>query len=140
MMATLVASVRATLLRWLKLVPTLFKHDPLFRYASIAAVLALILIAVSIGQDVSGRSALSGTGNRTGSAATAPERVGQNGVVPATGLETTEPPVPGSPGVPTPTKDASPPAIAPGRSLNGIDVAPAPRDSFGTIPQGDKPR
>ncbi|MBZ9709841.1 hypothetical protein LB543_24340 [Mesorhizobium sp. ESP7-2] len=136
----MMASVRAALLRRLKLVPSLFRNDPLFRYASIAAVLALILIAVSIGQDMSGRSALSGTGNRTGSAATAPERVRQNGVVPATGLETTVPPVPGSPDMPAPTEDASPPAIAPGRPLNGIDVAPGPRDSFGTIPQGDKPR
>ncbi|WP_292231720.1 hypothetical protein [Mesorhizobium sp.] len=34
----------------------MFRHDPLFRYATIAAVLALIFLAVSMVQHVGGHS------------------------------------------------------------------------------------
>ncbi|RWH77991.1 hypothetical protein [Mesorhizobium sp.] len=43
-------------MRWAKKVPAMFRHDPLFRYATIAAVLALIFLAVSMVQHVGGHS------------------------------------------------------------------------------------
>ncbi|MER8814133.1 hypothetical protein [Mesorhizobium sp. M0965] len=133
---TLFSSMRATLLRWLKLVPALFRRDPLFRYATIAAVLALMFLAVSIGQDVAGQR-----DDR-------PTDAGKNASTPPTGrdnfeqgnassaAQTTEPPPPG-------TLEPAPeetPAVAPGRPLHGIKVAPAPHDNFGTVPmEGSSP-
>ena len=135
--ATLLGSVRARLLRRLKLVPVLFRRDPLFRYATIAAVLALIFLAVSIGQDVASHrdGPMTGAGKATGSHAKTTDRNGQNKASPSDGSETAMPPVPGSQGAPSATQNAPPPKIAPGHSLEGVDVAPAPRDDFGTVPK-----
>ncbi|WP_027170233.1 hypothetical protein [Mesorhizobium sp. WSM3224] len=132
--ATLLASMRAKFSRWLKLVPTLFKHDLLFRYATIAAVLALIFLAVSFGQDIAGRR----DGPTTGAApATAPDNFQQGNASSAEGSRISEPPAPGSSS--EPAHDETP-AVAPGRPLQGIKVAPAPRDSFGTVPkEGSSP-
>ncbi|MER9632099.1 MULTISPECIES: hypothetical protein [unclassified Mesorhizobium] len=134
---TLFSSVRATLLRWLKLVPALFRRDPLFRYATIAAVLALIFLAVSIGQDVGGQR-----DDR-------PTDAGKNASTPPMGrdnfeqgnassaAQTTEPPHPLGTLEPAPEET---PAVAPGRPLQGIKLAPAPHDNFGTVPmEGSSP-
>ncbi|MER9950019.1 MULTISPECIES: hypothetical protein [unclassified Mesorhizobium] len=135
---TLFSSVRATLLRWLRLVPALFRRDPLFRYAAIAAVLASIFLAVSIGHDVAGQR-----DDR-------PTDAGKNASTPPTGRDNfeqgnassaarsqTEPPAPGSTLEPAHEKT---PAVAPGRPLQGIEVAPAPHDNFGTVPmEGSSP-
>jgi hypothetical protein len=130
----LFSSARATLVRWTRLVPGLFRHDPLFRYASIAAVLALILFTVSVGQHVAGPVAVTGAGGKTGPAAKKiPESGGRQGSADrADGAETAEPPAPGSPGAPSATKDVTP--ISPGRALDHLQVEPASRDSFGTMP------
>ncbi|KUM25573.1 hypothetical protein AU467_25700 [Mesorhizobium loti] len=120
------------LARWLKLVPALFRHDPLFRYASIAAVLALILFAVSIGQHVVGAVAVTGAG-KTGPAATVPEGSERRGRADMTGgAATARPPAPGSPGAPMATTDTAP--IAPGHTLDHLRVEPASPDKFGTMP------
>ncbi|RWD62879.1 MAG: hypothetical protein EOS60_31190 [Mesorhizobium sp.] len=131
-MMALLSSGRATLLRWSKLVPGLFRQDPLFRYATIAVVLALILMAVSMGRDVSARRPLPGTSD---AGANAPEPLGEAG-----SLEAPDPPAPASPGLSPAQQNEPDPAIAPSRSLQGLDLAPAPRDNFGTVPQGGKPQ
>ncbi|RWB66201.1 hypothetical protein [Mesorhizobium sp.] len=135
-MMALLSSGRATLVRWSKLVPGLFRHDPLFRYATIAVVLALILMAVSMGQDVSGRRPLPGT---TDAGAIAPGPSGEASA-PVPNVDAADPPVPASLGQSPAQQDKQDPAIAPSRSLDGLDLAPAPRDNFGTVPQGGKPQ
>jgi hypothetical protein len=136
-MMALLSCGRATLVRWYKLVPGLFRHDPLFRYASIAVILALILMAVSMGRDVSARRPISGT--RDAGAATAPVPNG-GASAPVGNLETAEPPAPASPSLSPAQQNEQDRAIAPSRSLDGIDLAPAPRDNFGTVPQGGNPQ
>lgn len=136
--ATLLASVHARLLRWLKLVPALFRRDPLFRYATIAAVLALIFLAVSIVQDVTGHrdGPMTGAGNNAGTTS-APDSFEQGNASSAAGSRTSQPPAPGSTLEPI---DEKTPAVAPGRPLQGIKVAPAPRETFGTVPkEGSSP-
>ncbi|WP_189510241.1 hypothetical protein [Mesorhizobium sp. M1D.F.Ca.ET.043.01.1.1] len=135
-MMALLSSGRATLLRWSKLVPGLFRQDPLFRYATIAVVLALILMAVSIGQDVSARRPLPGTRD---AGVTAPDPSGEAST-PAGNLDAAKPPAPASPDLSPAQQNEQDPAIAPSRSLQGLDLAPAPRDNFGTVPQGGKPQ
>jgi len=126
--ATLLVSLRAALLRWIKLVPGLFRHDPLFRYAAIAAILAVIFLAVGMVRDGGRDGVVSEAGKTTGSQAKTPDRTGQDNAPPAEQSGASEPPAPGSPDAGQPLK------IAPGRSLQGVDVTPAPRDSFGTLP------
>lgn len=135
---TLFSSVRATLLRWLKLVPALFRRDPLFRYATIAAVLALIFLAVSIVQDVARHAdgPMTGAGKNAGTTS-APDNFEQGNASSAAGSQTSQPPAPGS--TLEPAHDDTP-AVAPGRPLQGIEVAPAPRENFGTVPkEGSSP-
>lgn len=127
--AALSSRLRTAALRCANLVPALFRHDPLFRYATIAAVLALIFLAVSIIQDVGGRGAIDAS-------TTAQDRAPHDAVTPAGNSDRTEPPAPGSTDAPTLTEDA-PVKIAPGRSLDGIDVEPMPKDRFGTLPKGN---
>ncbi|MER8406925.1 hypothetical protein NKH16_19700 [Mesorhizobium sp. M1307] len=136
---TLFSSVRATLLRWLKLVPALFRRDLLFRYATIAAVLALIFRAVSIGQDVAGQrdDRPTDAGKNASTPPTDQDNFEQGNASSAAGSQTTEPPAPGSTLEPAHEKT---PAVAPGRPLQGIEVAPAPHDNFGTVPmEGSSP-
>ncbi|WP_095204596.1 hypothetical protein [Mesorhizobium carmichaelinearum] len=129
----LFSSARATLLRWTRLVPGLFRHDPLFRYASIAAVLALIFYAVSIGQQVAGPDAASSAREKTAPVARDSQGSAQQGSAGTAGnTATAGPPAPGSPGAPSATTDTAP--ISPGRTLDHLKVEPAARDSFGTMP------
>ncbi|MER9228400.1 hypothetical protein NKI39_22720 [Mesorhizobium sp. M0664] len=135
---TLLSSVRATLVRWLQLVPALFRRDPLFRYATIAAVLALIFLAISIVRDVAGNrdGPVAGAGKNAGTPTSTSEKFEQGNASTAAGSRT-EPPAPGS--TSEPAQDHTP-AVAPGRPLQGIKVAPAPHDDFGTVPkEGSSP-
>ncbi|EHH05539.1 hypothetical protein MEA186_30052 [Mesorhizobium amorphae CCNWGS0123] len=139
MNATLLASVRARFSRWLKLVPALFRRDPMFRYATIAAVLALIFLAVSIGQDVAGHHdrPMTGAAKNASTPSTGTDSFELGNASSASGSQTSEPPAPGS--TSEPAREETP-AVAPGRPLQGIKVAPAPHDSFGTIPkEGSSP-
>ncbi|RWK58568.1 hypothetical protein [Mesorhizobium sp.] len=135
--ATLLASMRARFSRWLKLVPALFRRDPLFRYATIAAVLALIFLAVSIVQDVLGNrdGRMTGAG-KNASTTSAPDNFQHRNASSSAGSLMSEPPAPGSTSDPAHEEN---PAVAPGRPLQGIKVAPAPRDSFGTVPEEGSP-
>ncbi len=92
-------------IRWIRLVPALFRHDPLFRYATIAAVLALIFLAVGIGRQIAGFDAVSpmpetaapaGTGTKNGKP--------QGDTDTADDAEMAGPPAPGSPAAPSATK------------------------------------
>ena len=125
----MLSNMLATASRWANLVPGLLRHDPLFRYAAIAAGLALFFLIVRVAQEFAGPGAISPSGLG---------RVEQNPTdsedTRATGIT---PPVPGSATVPPKPEDAIPPVIAPGRSLEGMEVAPAPRDNFGTLPRGE---
>jgi hypothetical protein len=98
-------------------------RDPWFRYAAVAAFLALLFVIAQIAQDWAGPPALSTT--VPGAAALNPQ------------LRQTAPT--GAAIQPPPPNAADIPAIAPGRTLNGITVDPAPGDAFGTMPNGVKP-
>ena len=97
----------------LRLAPALLRHDPIFRYAAIGAFLALLLLVGRVVQDWAGP-----------------------GPIPAFPPSAIELPSPGgsaAPGLPQPPP--TPPAIAPGRPLEGVTIAPAPADAFGRLPQ-----
>jgi hypothetical protein len=108
--------------RLLRLLPTLVMRDPLFRYAAIAAVLALLFLIGQFAQDLAGHPSLPVTS--PGAAAVDPQRPAAS----TTGQRQ-------SPAAPIPVEI---PAIAPGRPLNGIIVDPAPADPFGKLPKGAK--
>jgi len=111
----------------LRLMPALIRHDPLFRYAGIAAVFFLIVLI--------GRGAQWWAG--PGPIPPTPDRLGVNGMAPAP----VQPQVPNDQ-KPDPAAAAPAPAppvvIAPGRKLDGVTINPAPADRFGTLPQGTK--
>ncbi len=106
----------------LRLVPTLVMRDPLFRYAAIAAVLALLFLIGQFAQVLAGPPALPPP--LAGAAAINPQRP----QAAPTGTAKI-------PAAPIPVEI---PAIAPGRPLNGIIVDPAPADPFGKMPKGAK--
>ena len=98
----------------LRLAPALLRHDPIFRYAAIGALMALTFHLGRAAQDRAGP-----------------------GPIPATPPSATESPSatgPVAPGLPQPAP-ATAPAIAPGRSLDGVTIAPAPADAFGRLPR-----
>jgi hypothetical protein len=133
--ATLLSTCRATLMRWTKRVAALFRHDSLFRYATIAAVLALIFLIARLAQDFFAPGGIPRTSEDMVGGPARSERVQPDDAGPRDSSVTTEPPAPGSTaGQPPAPNDASPPVIEPGRSLEGLDLTPAQRDSFGTLP------
>jgi hypothetical protein len=97
------------------LIPALLRHDPLFRYAAIAAAMALLFLVGRLAQDMAGPGAIPPKQNESG------------------------PPVgePGNAAAPSPG-DETPLKIVPGRALDGARIEPPPRDSFGTITQGNR--
>ena len=112
----------AATVKVLRLLPALFMRDPLFRYAAIAAVVALTFLFAQFAQDWAGPPAISAmpAGNAVDkSQPSAASTAGQTQ----------------RPSVPIP---AEVPAIAPGRPLNAIVVDPAPVDAFGKLPKGAK--
>ena len=113
---------RTDLRKLLGLVPALVMRDPLFRYAAIAAILALLFLIGQFAQDLAGPPALVPT--PVGAATVSPTRPQMPPTVSSEG-----------PTAPVPGKI---PAIAPGRPLGGITVDPAPGDTFGKLPKGAK--
>ncbi len=103
----------------LRLAPALLRRDPIFRYAAIGALMALIFLVGRAAQDWAGPGAIPAT--PTPSAIELPSATG-----------------PAAPGLPQPAPEAAP-AIAPGRSLEGVTIAPAPADAFGRLPQRKQP-
>ncbi len=102
----------------LRLAPALLRRDPIFRYAAIGALMALVFLVGRAAQDWAGP-----------------------GPIPATPPSTIELPSatgPVAPGPPQPAP-ATAPAIAPGRSLEGVTIAPAPADAFGKLPRKTQP-
>lgn len=115
--------------RWARLVPDLLRHDPLFRYAAIAAALALFFLVARLAQDFAGPGAIPPAGS---------DRIDDNAVNPDDGSPVVQtPPAPGTAVAPSAPGDATTPMILPGRSLQGVEVEPAPPDRFGTLPQGE---
>ena len=115
----------ATLLRQaLRLVPVLIRHDPLFRYAGIAAALFLLVLIGRGLQDWAG----------PGPIPPAPDPLAVN----TPRSPTSKSPAP-EPTMVVPAPLPAPPIfITPGRKLDGVTVTPAPADRFGTLPQGNK--
>lgn len=109
------SSMLSAVRRAASLLPALLRHDPLFRYAAIAAALALVFLVGRLTQDMAGPGAI-------------PPKQKEFG-----------PPVgePGNAAAPFPG-DETPLKIAPGRALDGARIEPPPRDSFGTITQGNR--
>lgn len=127
----LLSRMLANVVRMAKLIPGLLRHDPLFRYAGIAAGLALFFLVARVAQEFAGPGAIPPSGtNRT-----------EQNIAPPDGQSTAdeEPPAPGSSTAPPAPGDAMSPAIAPGRSLEEVEVEPAPRESFGILPRGENP-
>lgn len=112
---------RSWLLGWARRLaaaaPGAFRHDPIFRYAAIGAVVSFLVVLARL----------------TG----APDRNGPRPPEPVSGsLGSTygETAAPGAPPPPVPSAALS---IAPGRPLEGVRVPPnsaAPADRFGTLP------
>jgi hypothetical protein len=102
----------------LRLAPALLRHDPIFRYAAIGALMALILLVGRAAQDWAGQGAIPAT--------------------PPSALERPSVAGPASPDLTQPAPAAAP-AIAPGRSLDGVTIAPAPAEDFGRLPRQKQP-
>jgi hypothetical protein len=98
----------------LRLTPALLRRDPIFRYAAIGALMALIVLVGRAAQDWAGPGPIPAT--------------------PASAIELPSATGPAAPALPQPTPAAAP-AIAPSRSLEGVTIAPAPADAFGRLPQ-----
>ena len=102
----------------LRLAPALLRRDPIFRYAAIGALMVLLLLMGRAAQDWAGPGAIPAT--------------------PPPAVEPLSATGPASPSLPQPAPEAAP-AIAPGRSLEGVTIAPAPADAFGRLPQRKQP-
>jgi hypothetical protein len=106
-----VAAARVWLRRMAAAAPSAWHYDPVFRWSAIGAGAALALFVLRLADSSTPR------GTSSVPAATAPAAPGS---LAPPGYRATSPPVV--------------PKIAPGRSLDGVTVMPAPeRDSFGTI-------
>lgn len=116
---------KATIAKLARMTPTLFLRDPLFRYATIAAAIALLFLIAQVAQDLAGPSSIPAAPS-----ASAGGEVGKPQVSAA------PPAAPrGSSAASVPEQS---PSIAPGRPLNGLAVEPAPADTFGKLPKGAK--
>lgn len=131
---SLLADIKAAAARWAKLVPALLWHDPIFRYATIAAIVALFFLIARLAQDFAGPGAIPSP-EQTSQGSDGSEPVEENDDALGASASGEQPPVPGS--ATTPDPEDAPVMITPGRSLENIEVEPAPRDSFGTLPKGE---
>ncbi len=102
----------------LRLAPALLRHDPIFRYAAIGALMVLLILIGRAAQDWAGPGAIPAT--------------------PPSAIELPSATGPVAPGLPQPAPAAAP-AIAPSRSLEGVTIAPAPADAFGRLPRKTQP-
>jgi hypothetical protein len=98
-------------------VPSAWHHDPVFRWAAIGAGVAFVLFAIRVVQPLAPRQPL----------------FAPRSSVPVTLGPTYGDSMPGAP--PVSAMSPTPPTIAPGHSLNGVTITPAPdQDRFGTVP------
>jgi hypothetical protein len=116
-----IAAARAWLRRMAAAAPSAWYYDAVFRWSAIGASAALVLFVLRLADSP------------------APNR---SSPVPATSVPTSLGPsygtAAGSSSVPPIATTV--PKIAPGRSLDGVAIAPAPeRDPFGTIPSATHP-
>jgi len=102
----------------LRLAPALLRRDPIFRYAAIGALMALVFLVGRAAQDWAGPGPIPAT--------------------PPSAIESPSATGPVAPGLPQPAP-ATAPAIAPSRSLEGVTIAPAPADAFGKLPRNKQP-
>ena len=114
---------KARVAKLMRMTPALFLRDPLFRYAAVAAGIALLFLIAEFAQGLAGPSAIP--------AAPSASVGGGSGKPQASAAPPSAPTA--SPATPIP---AGAPAIAPGRPLTGIAVDPAPADTFGILPKG----
>jgi hypothetical protein len=106
--------IRTWLRRMAAAAPSAWHYDPVFRWSAIGAGIALTLFVLRLADSPApnGASTVPGT--------SVPTNLG-----PSYRAATGSPLTPQTP----------PPKIAPGRSLDGVTITPAPeRDPFGTIP------
>ena len=116
---TAVAATRIWLRRLATSVPAAWHYDPVFRWAAIGAGVALALFVLRL----TAPPARLGLSSVPGSAV--PANPGPTYGAAATGS------LPVSP---------ARPKIAPGRSLDGVTITPAPEhDRFGTMPPASRP-
>jgi hypothetical protein len=114
-----VAASRTWLRRLAGSVPSAWYYDPVFRWAAIGAGVALALLVLRL----TAPPALHGPPSVPGSSM--PADLGTTYGAAATGS------LPASPALPK---------IAPGRSLDGVTIIPAPAsDRFGTVPPASHP-
>ena len=106
-----VANTRAWFRRLLAAAPFAWHYDPVFRWTAIGAGIALALFLGRLTDPPSRHT------RAPAPAASGPLELGPTYGAFATGA----PPV-------------EVPKIAPGRSLDGVTVTPAPEDQFGTVP------
>lgn len=112
--------------RWLRLLPALVLYDPIFRYAAIAFAVALLLLVGRTAQEWAGPGPIPSSGNSPS--------VTQQAVPSAQAPESSS--LPGAPS--RPPLGAPAPVIVPGRPLDGLKVEPAPQDTFGRLPSGQR--
>ena len=116
----LLSALRQKLVRLLRAAPVAWRHDPIFRYAATGAAVALVVLLARLGGNDPDRSP--GPSRAT---VPAPAALGDSyraaGEIPSPITASAAPPAP----VPT---------IAPGRTLDGVRIEPAPADRFGIAP------
>ena len=113
---------KSTLAKFARIIPALFLREPLFRYAAIAACIALLFLVAQVAQNLAGPPAIPAAPSAS------------------VGGEASKPHASAPPSAPTAPIPAQAPAIAPGRPLNGVAVEPAPADTFGTLSKGTNPK
>ena len=115
-----VATLRAWLYRLAASVPSAWHYDRLFRWMVIGAGVSFVVFVFRAPDPAVPRPMSSAP------IASVPVSLG---------------PTHGAPDAGTPLAPPLPPAlpnIAPGRSLDGVTVTPAPADSFGTVPPASR--
>lgn len=113
------AGWKATLPRLAWAVPGAFRRDPVFRYAAIGAVVALLVLLVRLG------------GSDPADSGAVPQALPAPAALGSTYGQTGA-----SPPSPVPSAASPPPRIAPGRSLDAVRAVPdsTTPDRFGTLP------
>jgi hypothetical protein len=116
---TTLATTRTWLRRMAAAAPAAWHYDRVFRWSAIGAGVALLLFVLRLAETPSQHTQVSVPG------LSAPAIPGPSYGATSAGSRLA-PPV--SPALPK---------IAPGRSLDGVTIIPAPKDGFGTLPSAD---
>jgi hypothetical protein len=114
------ATVRSWLYRLTAAVPAAWHYDRLFRWSAIGAGITLALFVLRLAGPPTPRMQVSAPGS------SAPAVPG-----PTYGASAAGSPL-------APPASTALPKIAPGRSLDGVTIAPAPADGFGTLPSAGR--